>query len=194
MAKVILFEVRIDGTDTIINNQKQLRQAILATNKALDGADIGSDRYKELQRNLGALKKIQADVREETRRQGREFVRATDQGRGSYRALQAELTNLKKEFKGLGAEARNSLGGRQLLNRIGQLDGELRKIDRTLGESFRNIGNYQSAFSGAFSAIRGGLLAAGIGVGLQEISRAVVASVGVFADFKDQLALLGTRS
>ena len=186
MAKVILFEVRVDGVDTVIKNQKQLKEAIRDTNRALDGADIGSERYKQLQRNLGGLKKVQADIREETRRQGRAFVRAADAGRGSYRALQAELTDTKKEFRELSEEARRGIGGQRLIRRIQQLDGELKKIDKTLGETHRNVGNYQSAFNGAFSAIKGGLLAAGISVGLQEIGRAVLDSIQVFSEFQDR--------
>jgi len=194
MAKVLLYEIRINGQDVLIKNQAELRQAIRLTNKELDGAQIGSQRYKDLQRNLGGLKEIQKQVRAETRQQGREFVKAADAGKGSYRGLQAELSNLKNEFKELSAEARDGIGGQKLQSRIRSLDGELKRLDKSLGDNFRNVGNYQSAFSGLAGKLKGGLIAAGISLGVQEVSQAVVASIKVFSEFEDKIKILGAIS
>ena len=148
MGKVIAFTVELNGIKGAVTDGHSLAKAIKATNDEVKKADFGSGKYKELQKQLGALKKIQADQRAEVRKQGREFEISADKGKRSYRAMNAELVNLRSSFKELSETERNSQIGKDLIKRIRVLDTELKDLDASIGNHHRNIGNYASAFEG----------------------------------------------
>lgn len=74
MGKVIAFTVELDGIKSAITDGASLQAAIKRTNEEFKKADFGSSKYRELQSQLGGLKKIQADIRAETRNQSRDFT------------------------------------------------------------------------------------------------------------------------
>jgi len=187
--QVIAYELKIDGVDVAIRNQKQLKEAVKLLNRELLEVE-DANRYKEIQRDLGALKGIQKQVRDETRKNQRAFLESAEKGSESYRELQFRLTRLKNEYKDLGREARESGRGLSLQGQISSITQELKTIDKGFGDSFRNVGNYKSAVSGAFGALKGGLAAAGIGLALDQISQALISSIKLFADFTNQVAIL----
>jgi len=145
MARVLVFEVKINGIRGAVTGTESLREAVKGTKKELDSTDFGSKKYEEVQKQLGSLKEIQKQARADTRRAGREFVIQADQGRESYRALNAELVNLRDSFKNLSRAEREGDVGRQLTARIKELDTELKEIDASIGNFQRNVGNYGSA-------------------------------------------------
>jgi len=99
----------------------------------------------ELLNGIARVKGELAQYRQEVRDTGREQVIAADRGEDSYRALNAELVNLRRSYKELSAAERQTIG-RPLLQRIDELDGELKAIDASMGQYQRNVGNYSSAF------------------------------------------------
>ena len=194
MAKVLAYQIKIDGIERTIRNSNELRDAIKDVSTALNNSNFGSDRYRRLNGELGKLKELQKGIRNDTREAGRQFTISADRGQKSYRALNAELVSLRRRYKDLGQAAREGLEGRSILKQIQSLDKELKKIDRSLGQNFRNVGNYQSAFGGLVGVLKGGLVAAGVATGIEAIGEAAVDSVRVFVDFQDQIAIVGAVS
>lgn len=187
--KVISYNLKIRGIDVAITDNDKLKRAIKLLNKELDTVQ-DSNAYAKIQKDLGALKGIQQQVRDETRKNKRQFLESAEQGSESYRELQFRLVRLKKEFKELGREAREGLPGKRLQTQISGLSKELKTIDGKLGDNFRNVGNYRSAVSGAFGALKAGLAAAGIVASIEAISQALLSSIRLFADFTNQVAIL----
>lgn len=67
---------------------------------------------------------------------------------GSYNALQKDLQNAIKSYKALSGEEANSAKGRDLLQKIGEIQKALKASDASMGNYQRNVGNYASALEG----------------------------------------------
>jgi hypothetical protein len=168
MARVIAYEARINGIDTLITNQEELKRAVKATQDEYNKSDFGSKKRDEALKQLGALKQIQKENRAEIRSSQRAFERSADAGRESYRSLNAELVELRNQFKNLSRAEREGQIGADLVERIQVLDTELKSIDSTIGNNQRNVGNYASALAGlggidlnVFTSIPGAITAVG---------------------------------
>lgn len=146
MARTIAYEVEVRGIRGVIENQNDLTAAVKATTKAYKSADFGTDDYAQAEQELAALRTLQAKFRQDVRDTAREQTIAADKGKGSYRALNAELVNLRREFKELSA-AEREIAGPGILRRIQNLDAELKDIDASIGQYQRNVGNYRDAFA-----------------------------------------------
>lgn len=168
--KIIAFEIRVDGKDRVVKTAKELRDAIKEINKALEDTEIGSSEYQELNSQLGKLKQVQKTLRQDTRDAGKEFVISADQGKDSYRALDAQLQLLKSTYKELSREAREGIEGERIAGEVQSISTELKRLDKLLGDSFRNVGNYeesiQKALAGTEGLLSGSLAALGTGLGL----------------------------
>jgi TP901 family phage tail tape measure protein len=166
------------SNDTLKKNGKMSNAAeIKATEQAIKQTN---DEYKRKLKLENDLIKIQADkINAETK-----LRNATDKSTQSiknqdnaYKKLVVQTRDLKNESKRLGAELLHleqtgkkntkefALIERQYRQTTAEavvLDGKLKKLDSTVGDNFRNVGNYDSAVG----KLRGGLtrLAAGFGV------------------------------
>ena len=97
----------------------------------------GSDYTK----SLDNLRAAQAELNT-VMKLGKEDVSALQ---GSYNAMQAELTKLKRQWKATNDEAeRNRLG-----QKISEITNDLKALDASIGVTTRNVGNYSSALEGA---------------------------------------------
>lgn len=76
---------------------------------------------------------------------------------GSYRDLNKQLVELRKQFKNLTAEERNSGFGKALVSQIQSLDKELKDLDASIGQFQRNVGNYPQTILGALTGAVPGL-------------------------------------
>jgi hypothetical protein len=152
--KVIAFKVEINGVETAIKNEQELADAVKLVNTAYKNADYGTANRKELEKSLGTLKKLQSDGRAEVRNAGREYEIAADKGKQSYRGLNAELVNLRAQYRNLDKAQRDTFGP-DLAKRIGVIDKELKQIDADLGLYFRNVGNYAGGIKEAFASLGG---------------------------------------
>lgn len=155
MTKVLVYEVEIKGIKTAINNQADLEKAIRDTTKARKAEKFNTDEYKRLGNQIAALKAIQQEQRQEERNAINQFKQNADQGKNSYRALNAEFVRLRNTYKDLTAEERQGAFGERTIRRIQELDRELKDIDESLGQFQRNVGNYGEAFQGVFSQLSG---------------------------------------
>lgn len=155
MTKVLVYEVEINGIKTAINSQADLAKAIRDTTKARQAEKFNTEEYKRLGNQIAALKSIQQEQRQEERNAINQFKQNADQGKNSYRALNAELTRLRNTYKDLTAEERQGAFGERTIKRIQELDRELKDIDASLGQFQRNVGNYGEAFQGVFTQLSG---------------------------------------
>lgn len=167
MAKVVAYEVQVNGIKGVITNQNDLTAAVKATTKAYKDADFGSDERQQAEKELASLKNLQAQFRADVRQTARDQQIAADRGKESYRALNAELVNLRNQYKQL-SRAEREVAGPGLLNRINQLDTELKEIDAAMGNYQRNVGNYANAFAelggidlASFATVPGAIVAIG---------------------------------
>ena len=164
MAKVLGFQIEIQGTQRAISTSEELRRAIADIGKELKKAtDV--ETIQKLEKELVDLKARQNEVNKEVR----ESVKArqaelsgVQKTTGAYAALSKELNDTRRQFKDLAAaEMGSSEEAQVLLRRITQLDGKLKDIDGSVGQFQRNVGNYGSALKGVGSALTGGLIGGG---------------------------------
>ena len=171
MAKVIAYQYEARGIKQSITNQDQLTEAIKRTNQEVRKSDFGSEALEKATKQQAELKNAQEAVRREAKIQQRELVVAADKGRGSYRALQAELKNAEETFKDLSREERRTAQGLELSARIRDIREELRELNAEIGkpglrgaltEVFGSIGGIDLAsFATIGGAITGIAAAAG---------------------------------
>lgn len=162
MTKVLVYEVEIKGVKTAVSSQEDLAKAIRDTTKARQAEKFNTDEYKRLGNQIAALKTIQQEQRQEERNAINQFKQNADQGKNSYRALNAELVRLRNSYKDLTAEERQGVFGQRTITRIKELDRELKSIDANLGNFQRNVGNYSNSFNKLGDALTGGLVTGGI--------------------------------
>ena len=77
----------------------------------------------------------------------------TDAASGSYVELNNQLKSLRQQYKALSETERNGATGQAILQNITKLDTELKDIDESMGQYYRNVGNYKGAFEEAFKAM-----------------------------------------
>jgi len=167
MAKVVAYEVKVNGLDRAIKNQDELTQALKETTAEYKKADFGTDKYKAAEKEVVNLSNLQKKLRADTRDAAKEAELSADKAKRSYRGLSAELNALRNKYRELSEEERG-IAGPGLLKRIQALDKELKDIDASMGQFQRNVGNYSSALSGiggldiaSFATIPGAVAAVG---------------------------------
>jgi len=85
--------------------------------------------------------------------------------KGSLEQRQLALARLQKTFTLLSAEERASPFGQRLSKIIPQLNDQVLTLEKSLGKSQRNVGNYGNAFTKAFGLIRtAAMVLPGIGI------------------------------
>lgn len=181
--ETVLYRLKVEGDEVLIKNQNELRAAISRTRKEFRGLDEGSDRYKELQREVGALVNIQSDLNRRTREIGQGVNTGVRRANGSYNELRATLRRLTGEYKNLSEEQRKATAGRQLLRDIRRTKKEFDGLRASLGEGLFNnfFGALQKSF-GSFSAALTGDIA-GIGAAFGASGPLAVALQGVVDGF-----------
>ncbi len=133
--------------------------------------------------------KSQQEKREQTER--RKKIKAIEQENDAYKKLAKNTRDLKNESKRLGAEmlALESSGKkntkayrdlelqyRKVTKSAKKGDAQLKKLDKTVGDNFRNVGNYKNALAG----LRTGLAQLGIAFGIGSVVRTGVESIVEF--------------
>ncbi|NQZ78423.1 MAG: hypothetical protein HRT61_20285 [Ekhidna sp.] len=134
-------------------NIKKVTDAIEESRKAQQGLDkIEKERLK-LQERLAQANderaKSNAELRVQIQQQNKANKQAAIQTSNvttAYEKQSARLNQLRREYKDLAAQNRdNSDAAKELLREITTLDRRLKDIDQTVGQSQRNVGNYEAA-------------------------------------------------
>lgn len=149
-AKDLIYEIKILGSDKAVRDQVLLRQEIQLLNKELKNPAIGGEQVEKLSKQLIEAKANMSLVTSEIKQQiaSAEKLKFTE---GSYRALNAEIIQLKENYRNLSEADRNSTLGKDALANIETLDSKLKAIDAEMGQFQRNVGNYQQGIISAFS-------------------------------------------
>lgn len=153
---------------------------------------IAIEREKEKltqeQLKTARLKSAQ-EKREQTERNKK--IKALEKENNAYKKLEANTRALKNESKRLGAEmlALESSGRkntkayrdlelqyRKVTKSAQKGDAQLKKLDKTVGDNFRNVGNYKNALAG----LRTGLAQLGLAFGVGSVVRTGVEAIVEF--------------
>ena len=126
-----------------IDNIKNLRKEIKDLKSSLEQLEIGSEEYEKTSEKLWEKQSRLTDVMKESKR-------PLEDAAGSYNALNKELVELRKTYRALSEEQRNSDFGTDILLQIQSLDAKLKASDATMGQYFRNVGNYSNSIVDAF--------------------------------------------
>lgn len=158
MAKVLGFQIEINGTQRAIFTSEELRRAIADVGKELKKA-TDTESIQKLEKELVDLKARQAEVNKETRESVKlrqQELTAVDKSTGAYAKQSKELVELSKRYKDLAAAGQESSEEAQrLIKRIVELDSKLKAIDGSVGQFQRNVGNYSGALSDLFPSLGG---------------------------------------
>jgi hypothetical protein len=143
MANTIVgFTIQIDGVNTI----DQLNAQIKATTQAMKGLDTATEEYSEQANKLGKLKAEQKAIKKQQDDLNKSFLE-TSSSLGSYDKLSAKLNRLRKDYKNLAVEGKDTTAeGKKMRAEIDKLDGQLKKVDETTGQFQRSVGNYPRVF------------------------------------------------
>lgn len=101
--------------------------------------DETSEEYKKISQEI----KNEQDKLNDVMKAGKYDV---DQAEGSYNQLTKTMSELKKEWKATGDEARRAELGQQILD----INNQLKELDQSTGDFHRSVGDYANAFEQAF--------------------------------------------
>lgn len=133
--------------------QRQEKERLQKINqKAVKTAQDEANAYKKLEKNT-------RDLKNQSKRLGAEMLLLEQSGKKNTKAYR----DLSNQYKRVTASAKKG-------------DQALKKLDKSVGDNFRNVGNYKSALNGLVGVL--GTLGASVGIG--QIFRNVT---GVMMDF-----------
>jgi len=129
---------------------------------------ISQGRTKEGQQLQTLKTQLQFEARER-KKVSNETLKLT----GAYAKESARLKELRTKYKDL-AISEKGVSKEQaiLLRQVTQLDSKLKKIDTTVGQSQRNVGNYRNSLKGVATSMKGILFAGGVAGVVLGIGRA----------------------
>jgi hypothetical protein len=92
------------------------------------------------------LQKMQAQELARVAKEQEKAAKLAQSESSAYAKLSKELNNARKAYKDLAvSNQENTTEGKELLATITQLDSQLKKVDATVGQHQRNVGNYEGA-------------------------------------------------
>ena len=143
---------------------------------------------------------------ERINKQKQKAVKLAKDEKDAYKQLVKATRDLKNESKTLGAQMlsleasgkKNTEQYRKLSRQYKQVtasakqgDAQLKKLDKTVGDNFRNVGNYR----GAISKLRNGLAQLGLAFGLSQVVRSSMNTIVDYGTANSKLAsILGTTT
>ncbi|OUJ64986.1 hypothetical protein, partial [Hymenobacter crusticola] len=142
-------------TDTTSLYVRELKAQQTALKQAFNVGDL--DGLKRAALNIQALKQDSEQLSRAVRGTSSEFTNA----KGSYNAAAAELAKLRAELRAIGGGLDDAGKGfssanprvQELQERIGKLDSQLKAADKSIGQSYRNVGNYADSIIEAVRAL-----------------------------------------
>jgi hypothetical protein len=92
------------------------------------------------------LQKMQAQETARLAKEQEKAAKLAANEASAYSKLSAELNKARKAYKDLAVQNQeNSTEGKELLDTVTRLDAQLKKVDATVGQHQRNVGNYGEA-------------------------------------------------
>lgn len=138
----------------ITASQFELKASLAATGKELATLtqlwNATAESAAESNQQVAANKVILSEHNIELKQQAKLMMAAE----GSIDQMAVKLGLLRNEYRALSVEERESAKGRGMLYQIQSLDAQVKALDKSIGNSQRNVGNYGSAFEQAGSKLR----------------------------------------
>ena len=146
----------LDKQNAVIASLKKQIQDLVIANQKLS---IQSSSTTKSVNNTTNASRQSAVANQILRAETDRNIRATTLLGGAYARASAQLLVLKKEAKDLAiAFGEDSVQAKRAAQAALELDGRIKAVDKSVGDSQRNVGNYSSAFtrglSGAWSTVR----------------------------------------
>jgi len=118
---------------------------------------------------------------------------------GAYKKESQRLIELRTQYKNLAVQEKaNTKEGKRLLNTINQLDAKLKRVDASVGQYQRNVGNYASAWRGVRSSLMKVAAVTGTALGFRALARGVTNTINAYreqvkAEAKVRQAIVSTQ-
>ncbi|MBX3253914.1 MAG: hypothetical protein KF862_07200 [Chitinophagaceae bacterium] len=132
---------------------KKIKELIKESNAAIEST--GSS-YSNVSQRILSLKQRESELKNaisEVSLAIKSQIKETQAAEGSYDQMNQELGQMRDLFRQISADERNGAFGAKLKQNITVLDAELKKIDASLGNFQRNVGNYKSGWNGLGNSI-----------------------------------------
>lgn len=140
-----------DATKTLLSFQGRLDALSLEMVEAKNAFERGETGVDEYTVKMDALRAEYDRVSAESERLRKAMTgeyTAMLKASGSYKEINGAMIKLRRLYKELSAEIRESPLGQDIGKTINSLNDELKRIDAGMGNYQRNVGNYSSAFNG----------------------------------------------
>jgi hypothetical protein len=138
---VKIIRIESDGAEqTVAGLVNEIKNLTEAMNGVAKGTEDYTNILKELAENQEKLGKAMKTNKQE--------VTAAE---GSYNALVKQMASLKKQWK----ETTDEVSRKALGNQIKDINGKLKKMDASIGNFQRNVGNYADGVKSAFGSMGG---------------------------------------
>ena len=188
-----LIEIR-KNIDLTTQSIVKLQQATRETNKEGTGAEAKKriDLTKQLEAQSRKL--IQAEGEEakqlallkvathQANKENTEAAKINLKLSGEYQKQSKQLNELRKQYKDLAvAEKGSTKEAKALLSQITKLDAKLKRVDTTVGQSQRKVGQYGDALKGLGRNLLGSL---GVIGGFTALFSVLKSGVKIFKDFE----------
>lgn len=149
---------------------------------------LAQEEAKTRQQNSKAIKeenKLRDDAIKKQQKEEKERTKLNS----IYAMESKRLNDLRKKYKDLAlSEGASSKETRKLLNEITALDNKLKKVDASVGQFQRNVGNYGSAMKGFGTQIMGAI---GVGSFITVVADAVKTNAEFEQSLSDLSAITG---
>jgi len=179
------FSKNVTTMNAVVDQSIKMDEAKAKALKVQLDADI---KLQKLQQEKEKTAQQQLRTQAAQEKQSKANARAVGQEGDAYKKLVIATRDQKNESKRLGAELLNlEKSGqkntkayrdlekqyREVTKAAQQGDAQLKKLDKTVGDNFRNVGNYKSALSGLNKVLG----AVGVGLGVNAVKNFISESI-----------------
>lgn len=177
------------GAATAVDQQsrafKEQKGVVNESQKAIKALTSAQQKLRIANSNVGIETAKLRDSIQRQNRNTKQAITLSRSNKGSMVALNVELAKNRQRYRELSAAQRaNANVGGKLLTTIKQQDTNLKKLDASIGNNQRSVGNYGIALQGA-TRLLGAL---GLAGGIALVVRGLKEMIGVFAGFEKQMA------
>ena len=134
--------------------QAELKTEMKATQKAFKDGEISQEDYTKAMAQNNIEQEKSKKVISENRSQLKQNIRVTQAQEGSLDQLRASLNLLQKEYGQINKEtAEGAAKAADYADRIEQLTLEVKAQEKSIGDTRRNVGNYEEAIQSAVGSM-----------------------------------------
>ena len=159
----IAFGLKVEGVEQTIKSVKDLKSAIKSLQDEAEGADIGSEQYKNAIENIEKLN----DKLKEVTQTEKQAAKASEDLANAQQEAAKETGDLRKQFEKLedelfmlaGQGKQNTKEFRDLSNEAAKLNKQIEHVNQSLegGAATKSAEGYQM-LSGSFTSLKEGIL------------------------------------